>query len=211
MTAATDLQAIRERLPAGVFPVVLDWLQRNRVQVFVSRPRATKLGDYRAPLGARPARITVNGDLNPYAFLVTLVHEFAHHATFERNGIHVAPHGTEWKQAYAGLMRPYLSPAVLPGDVRDILQQHLANATASSCSDPGLVRVLRRYDPSRLPLLEELPERTVFRFNRRVFVKGAVRRSRASCQCLNDRRTYTIDLLAGVHVEPPLRTGPGAP
>ncbi|HQW85695.1 MAG TPA: zinc-dependent peptidase, partial [Flavobacteriales bacterium] len=71
-------EALRERLPAGAVPVVLDWLQRNRVQVRITPRRATKLGDYRTPVGGGPARISVNRDLNPYAFLVTLVHEFAH-------------------------------------------------------------------------------------------------------------------------------------
>ena len=192
--------ALRERLPAGAVPVVLDWLQRNRVQVRIAPRRATKLGDYRTPVQGGPGRISVNRDLNPYAFLVTLVHEFAHHATFERSGPRVRPHGTEWKRTYAELMRPYLAPTVLPEDVRTILTAHLNDATASSCSDPALVRVLRRYDDRLMPLLDELPELTVFRFNEKLFVKGAVRRSRVACRCLNDRRTYTIDRLAGVEV-----------
>lgn len=206
MRPATGPEALRERLPAGAVPVVLDWLHRNQVQVRITPRRATKLGDYRTPGAGRPARISVNGDLNPYAFLVTLVHEFAHHATFERSGPRVRPHGLEWKRTYKELMRPYLAPTVLPGDVRTILTHHLNDAPASSCSDPALVRVLRRYDERVLPLLDELPEHTVFRFNERLFVKGSVRRSRVSCRCLNDRRLYTIDRLAGVELEAPLPT-----
>lgn len=198
--------ALRDRLPAGAVPVVLEWLRHHRVQVRISAPRRTKLGDYRSPTALRPARITVNGDLNPYAFLVTLVHEFAHHATFERSGPRVRPHGEEWKQTYAELMRPYLAPAVLPDDVRATLARHLSDAAASSCSDPALVRVLRRYDDRPTPLLEELPERTIFRLKDRLFVKGPARRTRVACRCLNDRRLYTIDRMAGVQVETPLRT-----
>ena len=204
MRPTSGPDALRERLPAGAVPVVLDWLHRNRVQVRITPRRATKLGDYRTPVAGRPARISVNLDLNPYAFLVTLVHEFAHHATFESCGPRVRPHGIEWKRTYAELMRPYLAPAVLPEDVRGILAGHLTDATASSCSDPALVRVLRRYDDHAMPLLEELPEHTIFRFNERLFVKGAVRRSRVACRCLNDRRTYTIDRLAGVEVGSPV-------
>lgn len=204
MSSTSGPEALRERLPAGAVPVVLDWLQRNRVQVRITARRATKLGDYRTPVSGRPARISVNRDLNPYAFLVTLVHEFAHHTTFERSGPRVRPHGIEWKRTYAELMRPYLAPAVLPEDVRTILIDHLNDATASSCSDPALVRVLRRYDERVLPLLEEIPERTIFRFNEKLFVKGILRRSRVACRCLNDRRTYTIDRLAGVEVGPPV-------
>lgn len=202
---------LRRRLPEGAYPVVLDWLQHNRVAVRVSAPRRSKLGDYRGPAAGRPARISVNGDLNPYAFLVTLVHEFAHHAVFERHGRRALPHGAEWKGEYAGLMAPYLTPVVLPADVVAVLRGHLTDAPASSCADPALVRVLRRYDERPLPVLEDLAERTVFRFGDRLYVKGPVRRSRVACRCLNDRRTYVIDRLAGVQVEAPLHTRPDRP
>ncbi|MBK9699129.1 MAG: hypothetical protein IPO79_03355 [Flavobacteriales bacterium] len=69
MRPTSGPDALRERLPAGAVPVVLDWLHRNRVQVRITPRRATKLGDYRTPVAGRPARISVNRDLNPYAFL----------------------------------------------------------------------------------------------------------------------------------------------
>lgn len=53
-------------------------------------------------------------------------------------------------------------------------------------------------------MLEELPDRTVFRFHDRLFVKGPKLRKRFRCQCLNDRRTYLIDAVAEVHLNAPL-------
>ncbi len=206
MRQALGPDALRDRLPTGAVPVVMEWLRHNRVQVRISAPRRTKLGDYRSPTGRQPARITVNGDLDPYAFLVTLVHEFAHHVTFERCGPRVRPHGAEWKSTYAELMRPYLAPAVMPHDVRAALERHLTDASASSCADHDLQRVLHRYSGHRTPLLDELPEHTIFRSMGRLFVKGATRRTRVACRCLNDRRLYTMDRMAGVQLESPLRT-----
>lgn len=195
---------LRQHMPGAAWPVVLAWLQQHPVQVRVSRPRQTKLGDYRSATRTQPHRVSVNGDLNIYAFLVTLVHEFAHYSTFVNGGRWSAPHGPAWKSEYARLMRPFLSPEVFPADVLRTLERHLVNAPASSCTDQNLMRVLMRYDAEPRQLLEELPDRSVFRFNERVFVKGPQLRKRYKCHCLNDRRNYIIDPLAEVQVNGPV-------
>ena len=42
-------------------------------------PRRTKLGDFKAKGNKNnKSQITINGDLNPYAFLITTLHELAH-------------------------------------------------------------------------------------------------------------------------------------
>ena len=64
----------------------------------------------------RYAKSGVNEDLNRFAFLVVLVHEFAHYATFQKYRRH-EPHGAEWKAEYKRLMRPLLSREVFPADV----------------------------------------------------------------------------------------------
>ena len=200
MARATDLLGLRAHVPAASWPVVLNWLQRNPVAVRVSPSRRTKLGDYRIANKTQPHRITVNGDLNKYAFLTVLVHEFAHYTTFQKFKRH-QPHGAEWKAEYKRLMRPYMSRAIFPADVLHVLDHHLADAPSSSCTDEGLMRVLRRYDADPLPFLEELRISTVFRFNEKLFVKGEQMRKRYRCKCLNDRRTYFIDPTAEVYVE----------
>jgi len=204
MTSAHDPELLRKQLPSAAWPMVLQWLRRNPVQVRVVRPRQTKLGDFRSASGNLPHRVTVNSDLNKYAFLVTLIHEFAHYSTYMRTRRWRDPHGAAWKAEYQRLMRPFLSRAVLPADVLRALEHHLHDAPASSCTDHELMRTLRRYDRDPRPMLEELPDRTVFRFNDRIFVKGPQLRKRYKCHCLNDRRIYLIDPLAEVHVNGPL-------
>ena len=74
-----DYETVRQHLPPRAWKYVLDLLQEHPVLVRVVPHRATKLGDYRPPrLGDFWHRITVNEDLNMYAFLVTLLHELAH-------------------------------------------------------------------------------------------------------------------------------------
>lgn len=201
MPVTTDLLGLRAHVPAAAWPLVLHWLQRNPVIVRVNPSRRTKLGDYRVANRRQPHRITVNEDLNKYAFLTVLVHEFAHYHTFQRFPRHL-PHGAQWKAEYKRLMRPFLSDGIFPKDVLHALEHHLADAPSSSCTDHGLMRVLRRYDADPRPFLEELPDQAIFRFQHRLFVKGARMRKRFKCKCLNDRRLYFIDPTAEVFVEP---------
>jgi SprT protein len=202
--STTDPELLRKYIPSAAWPVVLTWLRNNPIQVRISRPRQTKLGDYRSASRTQPHRVSVNADLNPYAFLVTLVHEFAHYSTFVTTRRWTSPHGPAWKSEYARLMRPFLSPEVFPRDVLQALERHLVDAPASSCTDQNLMRVLMNHDTVPRQLLEELPDRSVFRFNERVFVKGPQLRKRYKCHCLNDRRNYIIDPLAEVQVHGPM-------
>ncbi len=167
------------------------------MRVHVVKPRRTKLGDYRLPREGKAPRITVNNDLNPYAFLVTLVHEFAHHATFLRER-RAQPHGQEWREEYQRLMRPFLSPTVLPADVLHALEHHLHDAPASSCTDRNLMRALLRHEAEPVLVLERIPERALFHFNGAIFVKGPRLRKRYKCRCLNNRRIYLMDPLVEV-------------
>jgi hypothetical protein len=201
MAPAAEPLRLRSHLPPAAWPMVEQWLHEHPVRVKVSRPRQSKLGDFRPAHGKLPAVITVNEDLNPYAFLVTLVHEFAHSSVIDRTRSLRDPHGREWKLEYHRLMRPFLTTAVFPSDVLRVLEQHLRNAPASSCADPGLLRALRRYDTDPSVHLEDLREHTIFRLHRKLYVKGTRLRKRFRCRCLNDRRLYLIDPLAVVHVD----------
>lgn len=204
MLSTANPELLKKQLPAAAWVVVEHWLRRNPLEVRISKPRSTKLGDYRAATRTQPHRVSVNCDLNKYAFLVTLIHEFAHYTTYTKTKRWSSPHGRFWKMEYQRLMRPFLSRAVFPADVLKALEHHLNDAPASSCTDKDLMRVLRKYDRDPQPMLEEIPERSVFRFNDRIFVKGPQLRKRYKCHCLNDRRIYLIDPLAPVHVNGPL-------
>lgn len=197
---ADPLDPLRNRLPEGAWPPVLEWIRQHQVSVRLARPRSSKLGDYRVDGMNRQARITVNRDLNPYAFLVTLVHEFAHHAAF-LEAPRSESHGSEWRSAYQRLMRPYLTPSVLPPDVLLALTVHLRRPPASSCSDPQLMRALHRHDPAPGLLLERLPERAVFAFRGALYVKGPRLRKRFKCSCLNDRREFLMQPLIQVTLD----------
>ncbi|HZH96128.1 MAG TPA: hypothetical protein VEY06_09600, partial [Flavisolibacter sp.] len=80
------ISALQQYLPPDTYEAVLHYIRHYRVHLTVARERKSILGDYRHRHGTRTHRISVNGNLNPYAFLVTLLHELAHLLTFEKWG-----------------------------------------------------------------------------------------------------------------------------
>lgn len=193
-------EKLKAFLPAGFEVMVADLLFENPVSFKIVPPRSTKLGDFRAGMQGEKHQITVNGDLNPYAFLVTTLHEFAHLQTFINYGRFVKPHGEEWKATYRKLLLPAIDSQLLPSDVANALVNSLASTKASSCSDVQLSRVLKQYDKPKdgIVLLESLPKNTTFALQGKHFIKGDLRRKRYLCDELSSRRKYLIHALSEV-------------
>lgn len=158
------MSALESYLPDGTFPAVLSYLRQYQVHLTVARERKSILGDYRHRTHGTNHRISVNGNLNKYAFLITLLHELAHLLTFEAHGNRVMAHGLEWKKIYGGLLAQFLEHNIFPTDVRLELERSLRNPAASTCAEDGLLRVLRKYDPRKegKMLVEELPLHALF-------------------------------------------------
>jgi hypothetical protein len=193
-------EVFKKYLPEPFVEMVVDLFLNHPVRFKIVNGRATKLGDFRAGVNGEKHRITVNGDLNPYAFLVTTLHEFAHLHTFENYRNRVLPHGEEWKTAYRNLLLPAIHSGQLPKDIEHALVRSLSNTKASSCTDHGLSRVLKSYDRPKegVVLLEQLPKNTTFELNGRQFIKGALRRKRFVCQEVYSDRSYLVNALAEV-------------
>ncbi len=186
-------------IPPAALEQVYEYLRSHKVHLRISRARASKLGDYRSPHKGSGHKISVNHNLNPYAFLITLVHELAHLRVWEDHQNRVSPHGKEWKTAFRNMMQPLLLEKVFPEDVENALKQYLRNAKAASGSDTALTRVLNRYDPQLGNTLEELEEGSLFRIeNGKIFRKGKKLRKRFQCVCLDNKRNYLVNPVARV-------------
>ena len=181
----------------------------NKVLLRISRNRSSKLGDYRLPRPGTIPKISVNHNLNPYSFLITLVHEMAHHAVYSdgsQNKILLKkkrrpkPHGQEWKSEYRKLMAPLLNETVFPEDILSVLRDYFNNPRASSKADQHLSRMLKTFDePDGKVILESLPLDSVFHLpNGRKFQKKEKLRTRYRCLCLKTKRLYLFNPLAEV-------------
>src|SRR5690606_4638092 len=84
---------LQRYLPEGCTPYVMELLRSFPVRFRIVKPRKSKLGDFRVRSTDMLPEITVNGDLNPYSFLITTIHEFAHLKTWKEYQWKVAPHG----------------------------------------------------------------------------------------------------------------------
>lgn len=187
-------------LPSGCGEQIAYWFNQNHVVLRITRARRSKLGDFRSGSSSVPPVISVNHSLNPYSFLVTLLHEMAHAEVFLKYKRRVQPHGIQWKDAYRRLSLPFLAHGLLPEDIRKAFGNYLINPAASSTSDVNLAVVLRGYDPTRnVTLISELPAEAVFALpDGRVFRKGEKLRKRYKCECLNNKRIYLFSPLAEI-------------
>jgi SprT protein len=179
------LDYLSQYLPERTSVIVMDYLHQYKVHLTITRERQSILGDYRHRTHRENHRISINGNLNPYAFLVTLLHELAHLLTFEKYGNRVSAHGAEWKSLFSTLLKTIVEQQLLPDDIQQELMRTLRNPAASSCAEEGLMRVLRKYNPVREGhcLLEELPSGAHFRIrDGRMFSKEAKLRKRYKCR-----------------------------
>lgn len=178
------LLQLRSYLPDAGFDEVLHYLQHYKVHLTISRKRQSILGDYRHAHSDKNHRISVNGNLNKYAFLITLLHELAHLFTYEKFGHRVQAHGKEWKNEFGKILAKFLLQKVFPPDIEKALLSTLQNPAASSCGDEKLLRVLHHYDEKKagVHLVEQLVEGTVFAIKGgRIFKKGEKIRKRFKC------------------------------
>jgi SprT protein len=193
-----SFDALKSYIPEGSFDLVMPMILHYKVHLVVTRERQTKLGDYRKAHYGKNHRITVNGNLNRYSFLITLVHELAHLLAFEHHGHRIAPHGREWKNTYGMLLKDFLEAKLFPEDIENQLLSSLHNPAASSCAEEGLVRVLRNYDAParRKPSVEDLSIGDTFIIrDGRMFERGEKLRKRIKCYELPLRRIFLFSPL----------------
>jgi SprT protein len=197
------LHALATYLPEGAYPAVVHYLETYKVHLTITRARKTVLGDYRNAHRDKNHRISVNGNLNPYAFLITLLHELAHLLTYERYGNRVSAHGREWKDVFGQVLATFMQHHTFPADIEAELRASLHNPGASSCAEEELMRILRRYDsrPSGMKMVEELPEGTLFLIDTaRMFKKGEKLRKRFRCVEVKTGKIYLFSGVYEVHV-----------
>ena len=198
MPKPTQKEILSRYLPEGTIDPLMIYFSKYKVKFKIVKPRTTKLGDFRVRSKGETPEITVYGNLNPYSFLITAVHEFAHLKTYLEHSFRVAPHGNEWKQNFVALMFPFVELNILPKDIEAALLKSFVNVKASSCTDIHLQRVLKSYDTidSNEIILEQISKNSTFALQDKVFRKGVLRRTRFLCEELATGKNYLINALA---------------
>jgi hypothetical protein len=196
------LQALQKYLPANSFTYVVHYINLYKIHLTVTKKRKTILGDYRHPFMGKNHRITINGDLNVYEFLITFLHELAHLQIFEQFGNRVEAHGNEWKFAYAKLLQQFIELKIFPEDIQLALQKTIHNPAATASGETHLLKVLRKYNKPKSVnhiTIEQLPIGSFFKTDKgMVFKKGLLRRKRYECLQISTGRLYAFSPIAEV-------------
>ena len=187
------LTALSAFVPKGAVEMVMQYLVKYKVHLTITRERKSILGDYRFAVNGKNHRISVNGNLNEFAFLITLLHELAHLVAFLRYGNTIASHGKEWKHVYGEILHEFLVLGIFPSDIAREVRSTLHNPAAGSCAEDGLLRALRKYDghDANKKLVEEIEDGRLFQTDDgRVFKKGNQLRKRIRCLEVKTGRIY---------------------
>lgn len=199
------LNHLNSFLPPGTFDAVEEYLRFYKIHLTVTQHRKSILGDYRHRTHFSNHRISINGSLNKYAFLITLLHEIAHLLTFEKYGNKVMAHGNEWKTIYASLLKQFVENRIFPSDIEKELLTSLKNPAASSCAEDDLIRVLRKYDVNTngYKLVEEIPPNSLFKLDDgKIFKKGEKQRKRFKCEEVGTGKIYLFSPVYEVEMIP---------
>ena len=191
-------------MPDGALEPVLHLINHYKVHLTVTKARKSVLGDYRhAFLGANH-KISVNGNLNQYEFLITLLHELAHLLCFEQYKNRVESHGKEWKTIYGNLLSQFIQLGIFPDDIRESLQKTLINPAATANGETKLLLVLRKYNTVQkegVVFVAHLAEGTLFEsLKGRIFKRGKKRRIRIECVEVATGHVYSFSALTEVKV-----------
>ena len=197
-------QKLSEYLPEGAANIIARWIDEYSCDFKIAGKRSTKLGDYRPRHKGFNHRISVNYNLNPYGFLITTVHEFAHLLTWNEYKSSVRPHGQEWKRNFKNMMEPFLAMDIFPDDLKNEIKSYLINPSASSCTDINLFRAIQSYNSpdsggAKALLIENIPCDTTFIVrNGRKFRKLEKMRKRYKCIEVATGRLYLFHPMAEI-------------
>lgn len=192
------MELLKKYIPKESLPQITKWIKELGVIVKISKTRKTKLGDFRL-LENGKCQISINDNLNKYAFLITITHELAHAFVWKRHKQSILPHGKEWKQTFRQMMLCFITPNVFPNDILKVLSNHLLNPKASSLSDIKLAKIIRAYDKDKKITLSDITDGAIFKAqNGKQFVKLGKIRTRYKCRELETEKIYLFNPLAEI-------------
>ncbi|MCF8365907.1 MAG: hypothetical protein K9H16_09000 [Bacteroidales bacterium] len=200
MTREAYKSVLIKYIPEASFELVYQLIIKHRVFLAITRERKTKHGDFRPAMHGKPARISVNHNLNEYAFLITFLHELAHQITWEKYKKKVKPHGLEWKYEFANQLQPFIQNGIFPKEIAEKLDKDPAELYYSTVADTSLERELKNYSKANgFVLLENLPDNAMFMLPNGIkYRKLHKRRKNFLCINVQNKRQYIFNPLAEV-------------
>ena len=178
-------------IPEASTNYLIEILNKENIQILVKKERKTKHGDFRVLKNGK-CQITINSNLNPYRFLITLIHEIAHYRVYKIFEKKVKPHGKEWKDIFKYMMLPLLNPKVFPKNLIPYISAYIKNPKASTDTDFNLSLALRSFDIDKeKKYIFEMDMGSNFKiYNGRVFILEEKLRKRYKCKEIKTGKIY---------------------
>jgi SprT protein len=195
------MQVLKKYLPPAALEYCSEIIILYKLHLHIEVARKDRLGDYSPHLG-HGNRISINHNLNPYDFLITFIHELAHHVTHKKYGPNHQSHGTEWKQEFKNCMRPVVMMKVFPPDIEAPLIRHMKTPKYTHSGDVMLMKALMQYNTGKQELmLDDLAENALFKMklnSKTTFRKLNKLRSYVLCEDIATGRKYKIHAIAKI-------------
>lgn len=196
------MQVLSQYLPSQVVEYCSELIMLYKLHLHIEVERKDRLGDYSPHLG-KGNRISINHNLNPFDFLITFIHELAHHVTYKKYGPHHQSHGAEWKEEFKNCMRPVVMMRIFPPDIEKPLIKHMQSPKYTHSGDVTLMKALMKYNQGKQQhaLLDDLPIGSLFKMSNRskmIFRKIEKLRTYAMCEEVSSGKKYKVHLLAKV-------------
>jgi SprT protein len=195
------MDVLKRYLPPIAVEYCSELIMNYKLHLHIEVERKGRLGDYSPHLG-KGNRISINHNLNPYDFLITFVHELAHHTTFKKYGALHEAHGEEWKEEFKNCMRPFVMIKMFPDDILTPLIKHMKSPKYTHSGDVNLMKALMCYDKNKNYFtLDQLNLGDLFKMTSRskiVMKKGEKRRTYFMCEAIETKKKYLVHAIAKV-------------
>jgi hypothetical protein len=195
------MKVLQNYLPPAALEYCSELIILYKLHLHIDVERKDRLGDYSPHMGYGN-RISINHNLNPYDFLITFIHELAHHVTHKKYGPHHQSHGDEWKTEFKNCMRPVVMMRVFPPDIEAPLIKHMKTPKYTHSGDVALMKALSKYnDGKQATMLDDIPDNGLFKLKPRsatVYRRLHKLRTYVLCEDLSNGKQYKIHAIAKV-------------
>jgi hypothetical protein len=190
----SEIEELSKFIPEQEARAAVEILRKSNCILKITQARKTKFGDYRPPdKSRRHHTITVNGDLNSPAFLITLWHELAHLKVTQIYSRKPKPHGAEWKSIFSLYLFEALERNSFPKSIVPYIIRYAQNPKASTASDAQLYCQLNALDDNSTKTFAfEIAENDLFAIGKKLFKRGELLRTRFLCTELKTNKKYFV-------------------
>ncbi len=200
---AALMKVLNSYIPENSVDYCAELIMFYKMHLHIEVERKGRYGDY-TPHSGKGYRISVNHNLSKFEFLITFIHELAHHTTFLKYGPKHDAHGAEWKDEFKKVMRPFFEMEIFPYDLKAILARHMQHPKYSHSADVKLLEVLKKYDlrKAHVITLSQLPDGALFKMKNDKHILRRINKLRTyiACESADGQWKYKVHAMAEVSV-----------